>query len=620
MSDVDDKARTIPGLLAQRCAETPDAAAFFFLDHGGDWQSTSWQQFVQIARSVSIALANAGIKKSNCIGIVAPTSLYWECAQTGALSIGCIVAGIDPEYPVDQLNHVVRNLAPVALFVQNRAILEKIAPDVIEQIELFIFFEAEDSLQKNELCMSDLLMNGEVSTNLESVAPQDKAVIVFSSGTTGMPKAITFSHAQIIIAIDAITNVFSNLDEKTVFLCWLPLANLFQRIVNFCAIKTGATSYILSNPRDLMRYIDQVNPDVLIGVPKVFERVYSGIVELIERQIWPVRKLGQWALRVGHEHAVMRQAENGQAGIADLLRLKLANYIFLSRLRRVFGSQIRYVVSGSAAMPVWLLEWYEALGLPIYEVYGISENVVPVAVNHPACRKLGTVGKPLLPNQVKLAEDGEVWVRGPGVFSGYKGNQAVSSLRFSEDGYWCTGDLGRLDEAGFLSLIGRKGDVFKTATGKWVSPIRVEERLQQIYCVEQSVVFQHSSGKVIAVIVVDLKRYAHKIGLSSQIKALANLDDIAKHKLYQFLRSEIDKALGDLPFYQRPVDIGVTGEFFSVSGGELTVNMKVRRNIIIQRFSVYFENCKADVADMNKHEQTDDSSAVVNRNPVIFFI
>jgi len=619
MPDVDDKARTIPDLLAQRCAATSDAAAFFALDHGGNWQSTSWRQFVQIAKSVSIALANAGIKKGNCIGIVAPTSLYWEYAQIGALSIGCVVAGIDPEYPVDQLNHVIGNLAPVVLFVQNRAVLEKITPDVIEQIELFIFFEAEDSLRKNELCMNDLLINEEVAVNLQPAAPQDEAIIVFSSGTTGMPKAITFSHAQIMVAIDAITGVFDNFDEKTVFLCWLPLANLFQRIVNFCAIKTGAASYILSNPRDLMRYIGQVNPDILIGVPKVFERVYSGITERLAHQIWPIRKLGQWAIRVGREHAVMRQAENYQPGIMDLFLLKLANYIFLSRLRRVFGARIRYVVSGSAAMPIWLLEWYEALGLPIYEVYGVSENVVPVAVNHPACRKLGTVGKPLLPNQVKLAEDGEVWVRGPGVFSGYKGNQVVSNLRFSEDGYWCTGDLGQLDEAGFLSLIGRKGDVFKTATGKWVSPVRVEERLQQIYCVEQSVVFQHSSDKIVAVMVVDLEKCAQKAGLSSQMKTSVDLDNIEKYKLYQFLRNEVNRVLDDLPFYQRPVCIGATGKFFSVSSGELTVNMKVRRNIIIQRFSVYFENCESDVADINKYEQAN-GSVVVNRNPVIFSI
>lgn len=619
MSDVDDKARTIPDLLAQRCAATSDAAAFFALDHGGNWQSTSWQQFVQIARSVSIALANAGIEKGNCIGIVAPTSLYWEYAQIGALSVGCVVAGIDPEYPVDQLNHVVENLAPAALFVQNRAVLERIAPDVVGQIKLVVFFEAEESLQENELCMADLFVNKAPAANFQPAIPQDEAIVVFSSGTTGMPKAITFSHAQVIAAIDAITGVFGNFDEKTVFLCWLPLANLFQRIVNFCAIKTGAASYILSNPRDLMRYIGQVNPDILIGVPKVFERVYSGITERLAHQIWPIRKLGQWAIRVGREHAVMRQTENYQPGITDLFLLKLANYIFLSRLRQVFGARIRYVVSGSAAMPIWLLEWYEALGLPIYEVYGISENVVPVAVNHPACRRLGTVGKPLLPNQVKLAEDGEVWVRGSGVFSGYKGNQAAGNLHFSEDGYWCTGDLGRLDEAGFLSLIGRKGDVFKTATGKWVSPVRVEERLKQIYCVEQSVVFQHSSDKIVAVMVVDLERCAQKAGLSSQIKTLANLDNFAKHKLYQFLRSEIGKALDDLSFYQRPVCIGVTGEFFSVSGGELTVNMKVRRNIIIQRFSVYFENCESDVADMNKYGQAD-GSTVVNRNPVIFFI
>jgi len=619
----DNKIRTVPDLLAMRCHAAPDTAAFYTLDHGGSWQSTSWQQFAQAVGTVGAALVSADIRKGDRIGIIAPTSLYWEYAQLGALSIGGGVAGIDPEYPIDQLNHVVKNLAPAALFVQNRSVLAKISSDTLRQISLFIFFE-EGSLQKNELCMADLLANrvAGASVNFQTAEPQDEAVIVFSSGTTGMPKAIAFSHAQVVIAIDAITGVFDGFNEKTIFLCWLPLANLFQRIVNFCAIKTGTSSYILSNPRDLMRYIGQVNPDILIGVPKVFERVCSGIVERIECRIWPIRKLGQWAIRTGHKRAVMRQAENYRPGITDSLFLKLADYILLDRLRLIFGSRIRYVVSGSAAMPVWLLEWYEAIGLPVYEVYGISENVVPVAVNRPACRKLGTVGKPLSPNEVKLSEDGEVLVRGPGVFSGYQGNQAESSLRFSADGYWYTGDLGQLDEAGFLSLIGRKGDVFKTAAGKWISPERIEERLKRIACVEQSVVFQRPSGRIVAIIVVDLEKYTQRIDPGSQIKIFKDLENTLKTRLYQSWRNDIDIVLGDLPFYQRPVCIGITGEPFTVGGGELTVNMKVRRNMITQRFSAYFENLECGTGETNKHKQPDTNNCgtVVNRDPVIFFI
>lgn len=620
---VDNEVGTVPGLLAMRCITTPDAAAFYTLDQDGGWQSTNWQQFAQATMQVGVALINAGIRQGDHIGIIAPTSLNWECAQMGALSIGAVVAGIDPEYPTDQLNHVVKNIVPAALFVQNRLVLAKISPNILQRINLFIFFE-EEPLQENELCMANLLANKKVgvSVNFQIIEPQDEAVIVFSSGTTGMPKAVTFSHAQIIIAIEAITGVFNGFNDKTIFLCWLPLANLFQRIVNFCAVKTGASSYMLSNPRDLMRYIGQVNPDILIGVPKVLERIYAGIVERIESRIWPIRKLGQWAIRTGYKYAVVRQAENYQLGMMDSFLLRLANCILLSRLRLIFGSRIRYVVSGSAAMPVWLLEWYEAIGLSIYEVYGISENVVPVAVNHPACHKLGTVGKPLSPNEITLAEDGEVLVRGPGVFSGYQNDQEKSDLRFSADGYWHTGDLGQLDEAGFLSLIGRKGDIFKTATGKWVSPARVEERFGQIDCVENSVVFQHLSGKIVAIIVVDLERYMQKIDLHDQEKIFEGMENILKSKLYQLLKKDIDIALSDLPFYQRPICIGITGKSFTVGGGELTVNMKVRRNIIIQRFSVCFKNCGSETNHVNKHKQVDvdNCDIVVNRDPVIFFI
>lgn len=607
---------TILDLLSVRSAATPVATAFQMMDQSKNWQQIHWEQFAQAAERVGTRLADLGIGKGNRVGIMAPTSLDWEYAQMGALSVGAIVAGIDPEYPADQLSHVIENLRLSALFIQNHSVLIKVPLELRQQIGLFILFEGE-SQHKNEFSMADLLAEKEinVATHSPDVSPQDDALIVFSSGTTGMPKAITFTHGQVIVAIEAIVRIFDDLGSQTVFLCWLPLSNLFQRIVNFCAIKIGASSYILSDPRDLMRYVRQINPDILIGVPKIFERVYSGIVNHIEGRIWPLRVLLQWAIQIGYRCAEIRRGQGDSYDLLDKLLWKQAESIFLYRLRMVFGTRVRYLVSGSAAMPAWLLKWYDAIGLPVYEVYGISENVIPVAVNSPANRKLGTVGKPLLPNEVKLTENGEILVRGPGVFKGYQDRKEESNLHFSSDGYWHTGDLGELDTAGFLSIVGRKGDVFKTSAGKWISPVRIEERLRRIAYVEQSVVFQHELGKIVAVIVVDLEKCAQKPRTVRYSEVPFQMENMAKDKLHQILEADINTELEDLPLYQRPVYVAVTGKLFTVNGGELTVNLKVRRGIVAQRFSAYFENvvCKSD-------QRRAGSDRAIMSGPTIFFI
>lgn len=584
---VGSKTGTIPGLLEERGAATSAAIAFHALDQNEVWRSVDWEQFLQAAQWVGTKLADLGIRKGDRVGIMAATSLDWEYAQMGALSAGAVVAGIDPAYPADQLSHVIENLELSVLFVQDRSVLTKIPPELRRQIDLFVFFEDEPR-QKNELSMMDLLTGKETDTfaGLPNVLPEDEAVIVFSSGTTGMPKAITFTHRQVTVAVEAIVRAFNDLDSKSVFLCWLPLSNLFQRIVNFCAIKIGASSYILSDPRDLMHYVQQVNPDILIGVPKVFERVYSGVSDRIENGNWPVRILVRWTIRTGYRFAAAKTVRGGYADFMNGLLRKLAEVVLLRRLRKVFGSRIRYLVSGSAAMPIRLLEWFDAIDLPVYEVYGISENVVPVAVNSPLNRKLGTVGMPLLPNEVKLSEEGEILVRGPGVFGGYREGKDESNLRFSPDSYWHTGDLGQLDAEGFLSIIGRKNDVFKTPSGRWVAPVRIEERLRSITYVEQSIVFQHKSGKIVAVVVANFEKCMQKIGGGHH----SGVRNVIEDKFHQILEADINTALADLPLYQRPLYVAVTDKPWTVDGGELTVNMKVRRSFVAQQFSGYFDN------------------------------
>jgi long-chain acyl-CoA synthetase len=570
---------TIPGLLDARCASSPGKPAFFTLDSNKRWKPVTWMQFSAKVRRISAALISEGLKKGDRVAILASTSLNWEYAQIGSLAASALVAGIDPGYPPDQLDEVIKFLGPSVLFVQDRAMLEKISKGVRDRIGLIVFFDgvphdvAERSM--HTLLTADIEIEFEVDAG---PSPCDAAVMVFSSGTTGSPKAIVYSHEQVVAAIDAILEAFDDINDATILLCWLPLANLFQRVINFCAISRGATSYILENPRELMRYIASVEPHVLIGVPRIFERMQRGIVEQIEKLSPPIRYMTRWALRKGQKQTPDKSA--GAEGKTGIPAHSVAEKLVLKRLRAIFGRRLRYFVSGSAPMPLWLLDWFEALGLPVVEAYGVSENIIPMAINRPSLRKRGTVGKVLSPNHIRFAPDGEILVRGPGVFKGYW-NVTDSSERFTADGYLRTGDLGRSDEEGFISLLGRTSEVFKTPEGKWISPARIEEHLRHAAYIEHAVVLQLGPDMIGSILSIDKAKLLDQAGI--QFKREMPLNEECFQR--EFIKENLAALLKDLPPYQRIAGALVTFQEFSIAGGELTPNLKLRRKPIIARYA-----------------------------------
>ncbi len=579
------KASTIPGLLAARCLASPEAAAFFSLSPDQRWQPVSWSQFAQKSRLLAVALIAAGIGKANRVGILAPTSLNWEYAQMGALMSGAMVAGIDPNYPPDQLEQVLRLLDPAVLFVDDHAVLAKIPQDIRDRIKLTMIFEGRPQ-KADEQSVAEVLSAGEAAaSNLAQrlPEPQDAAIMVFSSGTTGSPKAIVFSHEQVLSAVQAILGAFDDIEVGTVLICWLPLANLFQRVINFCAIGRGASSYVLSDPRDLMKHIGSVQPHLLIGVPRVFERMQAGITERIAHLAWPMRYMVQWSLRHSRKCALMKLSGQ-KPGIAAAIFWRLADKLLLQRLRAAFGTRLRYFVSGSAAMPLWLLEWFEGIGLPVLEAYGVSENIVPIAISRLAARKLGAAGKPLAPNQVSLAPDGEIRVSGPGLFTGYWKATPQTTERVIENGSWSTGDFGQLDDQGFLSLLGRKSECFKTSGGKWISPTRIEEQLRRVAYIEQAVVLRLNSGAVAAILSIAKESFEQRTGEQDEAGKFprpAVLSPLGS----EAIRTDIGTVMEELPPYQFPVGIMVTFEQFSIATGELTTNLKLRRSIVAERFA-----------------------------------
>ena len=554
----------------RRAAEAPDSPAYFSLT-AGQWTPTRWADFMRGAEQVARRLAGLGLGQGARLGLMAPTGLDWETVQVGALLCGAAVVGLDAHDQPARLADILALSGLTGLVVADAAAYSRIPPAACAQLSFV-------------LCLNDDPVPGTCSVRwvrrsvfdafdgadpAQGPDPQTVATIIFTSGSTGAPKGIAYTHAQVCAAVAGILDAFPEITASDRLVCWLPLSNLFQRMINFCAAGRGAQTWFVADPRAIMTHLPTIRPQVFIAVPRFFEKLNEGIEQKLATQPAMARRLVAWAIAVGERAAQARRA--GRApGLLTRLQLPLAERLVLERLRAILGGEIRFMVSGSAPFPRWLLERFHALGLLVLEAYGLSENVVPVAINRVTDYEFGTVGRVLGGNEVRIAEDGAVLVRGAGVFAGYLGQAGVESP-VDADGFLHTGDLGEFAPSGRLRLTGRKSEVFKTSTGRKIAPTAVEARLKQIPGIDHVVVFGAARKAIVALVL-------------PSPEVLAGFENDAAFETWaRGLAEQVRQVMADANDYLRPAGLLVHRGAFTIDSGELTSNLKLRRKVIEER-------------------------------------
>ncbi len=575
------RATTIPACLLERAARSPRATAFHrrIADR---WVGETWESVLARVRRLSGHLIHLGLLPGDRVVIMMPTSIEWEVCHLAALAAGCVVVGVDAHDASDNIRHIVRTVAPRALFVARQEQRQTVA----EHMTVPPLFSVINGPATEDGCHSlpDLLALPETALDSWPLAQtQDLATIIFTSGSTGQPKGVAYTHAQLCLACEAILERFGSVGEGTRFACWLPLSNLFQRIINLCGMIRGGESYFVDNPTQIIERLPEIRPTLFIGVPRFFEKLHTGIEDnLAKRPVW-VRTGVSWARRVGHQ---FRQHERDGRRPNALLSVthRLADRLFLSRIRGLMGPDLRFMVSGSAPLPVWLMEDFHALGWLVLEAYGTSENVVPIAINSPAAYRFGSVGRALPQNEVRLADDGELLVRGPGVFGGYYDSPTEESP-LDADGFLHTGDYARRDADGFIWLAGRKSEVFKTSTGRRVAPVPIEARLKQLPYVDYAVVFGRDRPVPVALLCVN----------PTQLPGPPQPDAPLPAGTLKRIADDLAAVCAGLSGHDRPAGVLVTRESLSIARGELTSNLKLRRAPIEARYLAHLEALYAEL-------------------------
>lgn len=564
MTEPRASANTVARLLDLRAAETPQAIAYRHEASDGQWVPVTWQDFSRRVAKLRRALLAAGLRKGDRLALIAPVSLEWEVLHHAALAMGAVVVGMDAHDLPERIAAMAEQAGIAAFATTDPRVLSRLGAGRLAECRFLLNVGASGQIEGAAGAMpsgppwmtwSTLEALG-ASTNADAEPPtaDDVATIIFTSGTTGAPKGIAFSHGQVCLAIDAICDAFDFASPDSRLLCWLPLSNLFQRVVNLAGMRKGAVTYLLADPRRVMQVVARVSPDIFVGVPRFYEKLYDGLRENIATQTPLRRALVEWAWGLGRRVSPYRLNRRSMPSWLALAH-GVADRLVLGRVRHVMGTRLQCMVTGSAPTPRHLLEEFHALGWLVLEAYGLSENVLPMAMNRIEDVRFGTVGRPLPGNQIVVADGGAIKVRGSGLFHGYLGD--AESPSHDADGFYLTGDLGRFDADGYLILTGRTSEMIKTSTGRRVAPAGVETQLRSVPGVDQ------------AVLIGDGRKYLVALCTCTQ----ACLGEAARARLEQALREQVAR-IGE---HERPRGVALIGRPFSIELGELTSNLKLRR-------------------------------------------
>ena len=573
---------TVPRLLLRRAQESPKGIAHYALQSNGEWVATTWEEFYELSASL------AGVLKDLCgcegqnIGVMASSSQNWDLFQMAVFMNGMVSVGIDPRDLDENIDHITRKVPLSGLLVENYEMLQRFSRETTDALRFIACVEAPSDNIEKVVSLEHLIQKGKGNRlkTMDIVKGPSPATIVFTSGSTGAPKGVCYTHEQLAGACRSILDAFPSIRPSSRFVCWLPLSNLFQRMINFCAISLGASTHYVEDPQEIMHHLPFINPHIFLGVPRFFEKLYEGIAGEIEKKPPWIRTLIFAALKAG-DHMAKAKRLGKEPGFSSRILHAVLDGLVLKRLRAVLGNNISFMISGSAPMPQWLLERFHAMGLLILEAYGVSENVIPNALNRLEAYRFGTVGKPLFPNRVEIAADGEILVKGPGVFGGYFGGDNEEG-DFNENGFLKTGDIGILDEDGFLSITGRKSEMFKTSTGRKIAPLGIEERLMIVPYVDQAVVLGAGKKYIVAILAASgLETESAGKGNCHESK---NDDALFSSEMIGRIKDDVRTAIGSLPGYQKPAGLVLWPRPFSVAGGELTGNLKIKRSQVHKKF------------------------------------
>jgi len=534
------------------------------------------------------ALHELGVRKGDRVSILAENCPEWAITDWATLCLGAITVPIYPTLTAPQVGEILRDSEPKVLVVSDKKQRRK-ACEAVEGTGLnpqMICIEPDSGSEtpsfEQMLNQPGALTESELRALVDASQPDDIITFIYTSGTTGEPKGAMLTHRNLISNIEAVLELIDWRPDD-VFLSFLPLSHVFERMGgHFLPIYAGLTIAYAESLFTLANDMLEVKPTLMLGVPRFYASVMDRILASV-RQMPPLRqKLFYRMLEVGKVYAqCWREGRSAPLGVR--LQHAVLDKLVAAKIRERVGGRLRYFISGGAALPKEVAEFFHAFGILILEGYGLTETSPVLTVNPPNAPRFGSVGKPIPGVEIKIAEDGEILARGPNIMLGYYKKPEATAAAIDPDGWFHTGDVGHMDADGYLYITDRKKDIIVLANGKNVAPQPIENMLKQSELVQEAVVYGDGMSAPVALIVPNidaLRAFAKQAGIEADGDALLNHDAIQKR-----FRQELERVNRELADFQRLKGFRLISKPFSIETGELTPTLKVKRRVVAEKYA-----------------------------------
>ncbi|MAL61194.1 MAG: long-chain fatty acid--CoA ligase [Flavobacteriaceae bacterium] len=554
--------------------------------YNGEWVATSTQEYINKANAISRGLLRLGVKKNDKVAIISMTNrTEWNICDIGILQLGAQDVPIYPTISEEDYQYVLNHSESVVCFVSCKEVLEKInkIKDNVPTLRAIYSFDAIEGCPN----WMEVLTLGEDESNQEeveklkdSVDENDLATLIYTSGTTGRPKGVMLTHKNIASnAIYSADRLPIDLGHSKA-LSFLPVCHIYERMLLYMYQYCGVRIHFAESLETISDNLKEIQPEVMTAVPRLLEKVYDKIYAKGTELTGIKKKLFFWAVDVGLEYEPY-----GQNGWWYEFKLKIARKLIFSKWQEALGGNLKAIASGSAALQPRLARVFNAAGVPVMEGYGLTETSPVVSVNdmRNGGFKIGTVGKPIAETEVKIADDGEILIKGPQVMMGYykDPNQTAEVLK---DGYFHTGDIGEVDDEGFLKITDRKKEMFKTSGGKYVAPQLLENALKQSRFIEQVMVIGEGEKMPAALIQPNWEFIADwnkrkNLNLPNNPSEL-----VSNQKLIDRIQEEVDYYNERFGKWEKIKKFELTPDIWSIESGHLTPTMKMKRKVVKEKY------------------------------------
>ncbi len=559
---------------------------------GDGWREMSYPDFVARARGIARGLIALGIEPGERVSILSDTRPEWTLADAGSFCAATVVAPVYQTNSPEECDYVLRHSEARAVFCEDANQMAKIEQirDRLPALEHVIAFTdaGPGSLSLEQLIeRGESVPAGEVDARVAAVKPESLASLIYTSGTTGPPKGCVLTHSNFIEATHTLEERLdlSRTDAPIELFLFLPLAHVFARISQVFTIDEGGT--LIYWQRDATKLLDDIRearPTYFPSVPRVWEKIFTAATSGIAEQPRLKRAMFGWALGTGRQ---VREVERRGEAPAAMLKLKhrVADRLVLSKVRSLFGGRVELAITAAAPISREVLEFFDACGVVLVEAWGMTETCAAGAINTDLEMKMGTVGRPVPVMEARIAEDGELLVRGPNIFEGYFKDDEATHATLSE-GWLATGDLGAIDAEGYISITGRKKDIIITSSGKNITAANIENVLKQSRWISEAVVFGDRRPYLVALLTLDADeapKLAEKLGIAPDIPAMAKDD-----RVREVIQNDVDAVNRRFARIEQIKRFTILDRELSQEHGELTPTLKVKRSVVYAKFADVF--------------------------------